>query len=574
LKRSSLYCSFVFILLVLFMSAATADLASAANETGKDYADFSRVSGVFLLQTGGSEVVLDIKGEFLPAPEIVKEGTTQVILDWEKSYIPSLNWSKAYTYPLVNSVSMQQEGENLRMIISVNEEMAVTGIKGKAPSNQYRLTLKTTRAIAEKQLQEAPKIKKVAPVRSRDPFTSNETVNMDLRDVELRDVFRMFGDIVGMNIIADPSVPSAYVTMTLKGVPLSEAFGYIMKMYDVNYAIMGETIIIGKADSLGKTLGREKTHSYHVAYAEAKAVAGLLQGLAGVNDVVVDERLKTVYVTAREELFTKVEAVLEKVDHPGRQIMLRARIIEVNDTARDELESLLTAVYDRWWLNYSESGTGVGYTYNNTEGVFDPDNDRSTSPINVDLENVADGTLRMLDAGIRSLVSDNKGKVLADPSVITIDDGTASIKLVENYKYISERDDAGNPTYDEEEVGPQLEFTPKIGRNGVITVELSVQTGEVIGTYRGAQGEEFPQTSTREVDTTVRVRDGEPFVVGGLFKENQTEESSKFPVLGDIPLIGELFKNRNKSTTKNEVVMIVIPYILDVPEGPLERNTL
>ena len=537
------------------MSAASANLASAADETGKDYADFSCVGGVFLLQTGGSEVVLDIKGDSLPAPEIVKEGTTQVILDWKKSYIPSLNWSKAYSYPLVNSVSMQQEGEDLRMIISVNEEMEVTEIKGKAPSNQFRLTLKTTSAIAEKQLQEAPKIKKVAPARSRDPFTSNETVTMDLRDVELRDVFRMFGDIVGMNIIADPSVPSAYVTMTLKDVPLSEAFGYIMKMYDVNYAIMGKTIIIGKAESLGKTLGREKTHSYHVAYAEPKAVAGLLQGLAGVNDVVVDERLKTVYVTAREELFTKVEAVLEKVDHPGRQIMLRARIIEVNEDAKDDLESILSAVYDRWWFNYTSGGAGVGYSYSNREQE-------------------SDATLRLLDTQIDILVSENRGRVLADPSVITVDGETANIKLVENYPYIAERDEAGNAQWDEEEVGPQLEFTPQIGRNGVITVELSVQTGEVIGTYRGSQGEEFPQTSTREVDTIVRVRDGEPFVIGGLFKESETSEEVKFPILGDLPLIGELFKNRSFNKERSEVAIIVIPYILDVSEGPLERNTL
>src|SRR6056297_269315 len=534
------------------MSAASANLASAADETGKDYADFSRVGGVFLLQTGGSEVVLDIKGDSLPAPEIVKEGTTQVILDWKKSYIPSLNWSKAYSYPLVNSVSMQQEGEDLRMIISVNEEMEVTEIKGKAPSNQFRLTLKTTDAIAEKQLQEAPKIKKVASARSRDPFTSNETVTMDLRDVELRDVFRMFGDIVGMNIIADPSVPSAYVTMTLKDVPLSEAFGYIMKMYDVNYAIMGRTIIVGKASSLGKTLGKEKTRSYHIAYAEPQAVAGLLQGLAGIDQIVVDERMRTIYVTARDEQFIKVSEVLERVDNPGRQVMLQARIIEVSDGGQKDLQNSISAIYKKWQFAYASGGaTAIDYNYSN----------------------IVDSALKTLDARIDYLESRNEGRVLASPSIVTLDGEEAEVKLIRKLKYQSGVDDNGNPVFDDEEVGPTLIFTPTVGRDNFVTIELEIETGDIIG-FRQSGQSEVPETTERNAETTVRVREGEPFVIGGLFQENDSSSVTQVPILSQIPLIGSLFKSTTSNTDRSEVVMIVIPHILETPNGKIEEGQL
>ncbi|NCC97045.1 MAG: type II and III secretion system protein, partial [Synergistales bacterium] len=80
-----------------------------------------------------------------------------------------------------------------------------------------------------------------------------------------------------------------------------------------------------------------------------------------------------------------------------------------------------------------------------------------------------------------------------------------------------------------------------------------------------------PQTSKREVVTSVRVRDGEPFVVGGLFNERNSVNTTKIPLLGDIPLLGELFKSRSKTSDRTEVVMVVIPYILDIEDAPIDR---
>jgi type IV pilus assembly protein PilQ len=171
-------------------------------------------------------------------------------------------------------------------------------------------------------------------------------------------------------------------------------------------------------------------------------------------------------------------------------------------------------------------------------------------------------------------VTKNKGKVLADPSIITIDGKKAVIKLVENYPYISERDEAGNPTWSEKEVGPILEFTPTVGRDKMVSIDLKIETGEIIGTYRGQAGEQFPQTTNREVTTNIRVRDGEPFVVGGLYKDQEKVEKHRVPLLSDIPLLGELFKYKSETRDKTEVAMIVIPYILDIPDTTVEKLVL
>lgn len=254
--------------------------------------------------------------------------------------------------------------------------------------------------------------------------------------------------------------------------------------------------------------------------------------------------------------------------------MLQSRLIEVRDTGRDELESLVDAVYSHWWFSYGAGGGAVGHAHASDTDRYAPDNDRLISPQGVDLEEVAEGGLRILDAGLRVLVEKNAADILASPSVVTVDGQKASIRLTTNYKYISERDEAGNPVYSEEEVGPTLEFTPTVGRDGTVTINVIIRTGEIIEWRAGGQGEQVPVTSTREVETMVRVRNGELFVIGGLFNDRNTITTTRVPVLSDIPLLGELFKTKNKEKEHSEVVAVVVPYILDVPTSAVEMSTL
>jgi len=155
-----------------------------------------------------------------------------------------------------------------------------------------------------------------------------------------------------------------------------------------------------------------------------------------------------------------------------------------------------------------------------------------------------------------------------------VDGQKASIALTTNIKYISERDEAGNPVYTEERIGPTLEFTPIVGRDNTVTINVEISTGEVVEWRAGGMGEEVPVTSSRDVSTMVRVRNGEPFVIGGLFDRRKTDTVSKVPVLADIPLLGEIFKTRTKREEESEVVTVVVPYILDVPDTSIEVSEL
>ena len=572
----------IFILLVFALAgfgALVADSPALAEEK-PSYAHLPPVGGLMVRQLGSDSILVELKGTSLPLPEVDTLGTDVVTFTLAGAYLPAVKWERDFNLPLVSLVRADQDGEKVVFKMRVSSPMSLKTMEGKAPSNRYVLRLSTAGFVERENIQ-ADLLKPQAPVAATagDPFSKTLPVTLDLRDVELRDVFRMLGAYANMNIVADPSVPHTLVTMTLKGVPLNEAMGYLMRMYNMSYAIMGKTIIVGTPDSIGKTTGKESTRQYRIAYADMKAVEGLVQGLAGVK-VVIDERLRTLYVTGRPEQFLEVEKVLQQVDHPGRQVMLQARIIEVTDSGKEELETIIDAVYNQWWFNYSSAGAGAGYVYADQPANYNPQTgDNRPAPLapitGSGLKNIAEGSLtKLLDFGLRALVTKNKGKVLADPSIITIDGKKAVIKLVENYPYISERDEAGNPTWSEKEVGPILEFTPTVGRDKMVSIDLKIETGEIIGTYRGQAGEQFPQTTNREVTTNIRVRDGEPFVVGGLYKDQEKVEKHRVPLLSDIPLLGELFKYKSETRDKTEVAMIVIPYILDIPDTTVEKLVL
>ena len=559
---------------VLFLSALL--LSSPAGGAAAEQAEESppTILGLTLTQGGSTMAVFQVTGEDLPVPAVLSTDDNALTLLWEGTSLPSGTWQKTFPTPLVQGVTLKQEADGVVMRVLAARRLYLSRTVGDPPSPLMHLHLTTGEAEAE----DIPlPVMGVPKVIAGDPFASSSPVTLQLRDSDLRDVFRMLGTMVKMNVVIDPSVPATAVTISLNNVPMNEAFAYLMRMYDVSYALMGKTIIIGKKDNLSRTMGMEKTRSFRVSYItneELDGISNLLHRLCGVAEagVVVDKRLRAVYVPASEERLEDVAVTLQRIDHPGRQVMLQARIVEVSASGSAEVKSLVNAVYERWYASFSSTGGTLGY-YDDVDktGIYDPSrtNREINLPESITFPDMADSALGFFDASLQLLVKQEKAKMLASPSVVTLDGQKASIKLLTDIKYVSERDDQGRPTYGEVESGPALEFTPTVGRSEIVTIEMNVKTGDAKLTYDSLLRGYIPESSTREVETVVRVRDGEPFVVGGLFHESKTDNVWKIPVISEIPLLGELFKGKSSSVSKSEVIMVVVPYILDVPESPI-----
>ena len=580
----------------LFFTVFSVNSASAVTATAETGELTSIIEGMKVRQVGSSQVMLELRGTSISLPVQGPTTGNAISLVWKDIRFPrntdkkdwwdeygwdilrikekeSNEWWQKYEYNLVQRVSVvSNDQQGLTMDIIGEKPLVLKKISGMSGSDRITLTLETVNDIVPST---PPKPR--ATVQG-DPLGMYTPVTLELRDISVREVFRMLADLRNLNLVIDSSVPDNLMTFSFKNAKFSEVFAYMLRMNDLTYALMGNTLVVGTAESIGKTLGKNITKEYKVAYGDIKKMPAIIMSLVTLpKPPVVDERLRALYVTGTAEQHIEVESLMNRIDHPGKQIMLEARLIEITDGAQQEIETLISSVYNGWLFTYGAQGLTSEYTYANglikpnvnptgttTTGGLPIVGSDSTMPVNI-----IDPTMKMLDAGLRAMESDNKGKILANPSVVALDGQKATIKLTHNYLYQSGLDESGNPEFTEQQTGPTLDITPTIGRDGFVTLKLKISTGEIVQ-FRDSGISEVPETTKREVDTQIRVRDGELFVIGGLYQENKTKGVTRVPILSYIPLIGELFKSKTDKHSKSEMAFIVMPHILDVPTGAAE----
>jgi type IV pilus assembly protein PilQ len=511
-------------------------------------AEISVMRGLSVQQVGSQNLYIRVSGENLPCPKIAEEHPNMTVLLWEQVTLPSSQWKRMYNFPLLSSIKAQQKGNDIEMTIVHSNDLSLSW---KSKINQQL----PQRILILKKRNDNQMYDDNKPQKGKNKLTS-DPVSISLRRALLSDVFRLFAEYWNLNLIVDDSVPEKEITLVLEDIPAMEAFSYLLKSHNLRFAMLGEkTLFIGTTEHLENIFRTKNTERFRLAYSNVKDVAKILKQATGIKKIIEDKRLNTLYITGDSEQLESVKHYIDLIDRPGNQVMIEARIVEVSDRASEEVASCLDSIYKNWMLTYNGKGSlgQIRYSKSSRKQLADED-----PPLS--------GAVKKLDALFTMLEKDERGHVLAKPSVITVEGTRARIRLVQKYPYVSTRDEAGNPTYISEEVGPQLEITPFVGRDGVITIKLAIQTGEVISWREGARGELYPETSTREVETHVRIRDGEPFVIGGLFKEQKRKNHYKFPVLGDIPILKSIFSSQYVERDRNEVVIVVVPYILSFPQ--------
>ncbi|MDO5115322.1 MAG: type II and III secretion system protein [Synergistaceae bacterium] len=588
---------FAFIFLVSAAVFAAGEARAVVSEARKVTEQESIIEGLKLHQAGSNLIMMELRGTKLSLPT-AESAENAAKLVWSDIRFPrdtdrknwwdefewdiiklnkkkSEEWTQKYDFPLIEQITVTSNDKNgVTMSIIGPKPLVIKEIGGMAGSDRLRIMLEAKSDIVP------PVLPKARPAPSNGPLAIKSPVTLELRDVSLREVFRMLAQLKNLNLVLDSTVPDTPMTFSFTNTPFSEVFAYMLRMNDLSYSMIDKTLVVGTADSIGKTLGQSQTRQYNVAYAEVSKLPAIIMGVVPLpKPPVVDDRLRCLYITATPEQHRQIEALMNRIDHPGKQIMIEARLVEISDGAEQEIETTIASIYRGWIFTYGSTGLGSRYTYGGSGLTPNVNPLGTTTAGNIPLVGgtsdstmpgyLVDPAMKMLDAAFRAMESDNKGKVLASPSVVALDGQKATVKLTHNYLYQSGVDDNGNPEFTEQETGPTLEFTPTLGRDGFITINMKISTGEIIA-FRQSGESETPETTKREVETRVRVRNSELFVVGGLYQENKTNTITRVPILSYIPLLGELFKSRSTQHSKSQVAFIAIPYILDIPTGAAE----
>lgn len=423
---------------------------------------------------------------------------------------------------------------------------------------------------------------------------------------EIADVLNALSLQSGNNIVVGSDV-KGQVTVQLKQVSFENALEYIVRMHGYDYRKEGSVYLVSapdklKASYLLSTASEPvSTEVYTVKYLSTEKLQATITSLSpGISIAIGPDTIipalgtssssgslsgssssgssssggstyesgtgsstttyrtsisNTIILKGPETLVRDALALVKRLDTPRSQVRIEVMILEINANAQDQLGV-------QWsWSKESMS---------ESEQVTTGQSGSTVAGINFGFLHRSPMSF---EATISAMITSGKGRILAKPNLSVLDCEKASILIGDKLLYpkLIGYTDNGNPIYDkeEEEVGIKLETVPKIG-NDLITLSIYPQVSTVTS-FKQIAGMSYPQISTREAQTTVRVRSGEQIAIGGLFREDEIATMSRIPLLADLPILGEFFKHRSITKTNTEIIIIITPQILS--DSTLEANT-
>ncbi|MDQ7849216.1 MAG: AMIN domain-containing protein [Armatimonadota bacterium] len=379
---------------------------------------------------------------------------------------------------------------------------------------------------------------RVGNVAAQAPSGAPGRITVDLRNAEIADVLSALAKLCGFNIVTDGSVKGA-ITVRLVDVTCDEALRFILDANNLAFRRVGNNLLVMAAEKLAPPPEVPEPVIYPLGFADAEKVrAAIAASVPGVR-VAIDQRTNTLIVFGTTAQHEQVRKILAALDIQIPQVMVEVRVVDIStDVLRD------------LGLEWGLTGYQVNFT-----GVTATGGIPATLTIS---------TAAPVDLGVTltALVRDRKARVLSAPRVAVIDGNKATVNLGEEIP-VPQRDAQGNITFTFKPVGVNLEITPRVNRDGIITTVVAPEVSSVL-TLLSTPAGPVPQIASRKASTTVQVKSGESIIIAGMISAQERETIIKVPLLGDIPVIGSLFRRTTTERTESEVIFVITPTLLPV----------
>jgi type IV pilus assembly protein PilQ len=425
-------------------------------------------------------------------------------------------------------------------------------------------------------------------------------ISLDFKDGDLQDIFRLFADISGLNVVVNPGV-SGKVTLKLTEVPWDQALDLILKTNGLGYVLEDNVIRIARLDTLAqeeqgrRKLAEEKAlagdlidYTKRISYARANTISGVLKqagALSARGQMNVDDRTNTLLIRDLPSYIEKAKSLIGELDRATPQVEIEARIVV---TSRNFTRDLGI----QWGFN-QENSARYGNTTNlafpnaivingsgvpNTSGIPANQGGQTTdagigagvpnrgyavnlpaagfnSGIGISLGNIL-GSFN-LDLALTALERQGRGRLLSTPKVTTQNNMEAEIKQGVQIPIQTVANNTVTVTFKDAVL--TLKVTPQITDAGTVILNLNVEnnSADFANLVNG-----IPPINTQSAKTIVLVKDGSTAVVGGIYQSNEQTSQSSTPFLGRLPILGYLFRNRFITNTNNELLLFITPRIV------------
>ncbi len=388
----------------------------------------------------------------------------------------------------------------------------------------------------------------------RDQF-EGKRLTLYVKDADIGDVLRMIAGQFNLNILVTQDV-KAVVTVRLGDVPLRNAVDALLKAGLCNMLEQPGGIIVvkpAKKELYGEKLTRVFTLDHAEALDAVKVVDNVLSEVGQVEasyrrvaEGSGSQRSAVLVVTDVPEALEQVAQVIAELDRPVPQIAIEAKFVETTHSSEDR--------YGIEWTIRADASSG-GFDFEKDFGI----------PLTFNEMVLGKVTLDQFRASLEVMATRGNSRVLANPSTITLDNqkSTVSMGVEVPTREVHKDAQTGEITYTwrTRSIPIRLEVVPHVTSDGRVNMQVRPSVEAITG-WVGSADDQQPIVAKREAETQVSVADGEVVVIGGLVKEEETRSIGKIPLLGDIPILGHLFKKTSVRREKNDLMIFIIPHVL------------
>jgi type IV pilus secretin PilQ/predicted competence protein len=415
---------------------------------------------------------------------------------------------------------------------------------------------------------------------------SGEPISVNLKDVDLRDFFRLIHEISGLNVVVDPSVKGT-LTIVLDDVPWDQALDIVLHNNDLDKQLEGNVLRIATRETVRKEaeesrdLARAQAEAADIvtttrvlSYAKATVVAPTLKKfLSSRGDILADDRSNTLIIRDVPTTLPVVDNLLRQLDRKSQQVEIEARVVAANRSFARELGTSLgissgignsaisgdstvgssqTTFTPRPPVIVGAGGAGI------TSGQIPLATSLQASVPTSGLQYLFASPNFALDFVIDAAETRGVGKLLSKPKVITQNNQKATVKQGTKIPVQT----VVNNTVSVQFVDAVLELdvTPQITADGTVYMDVTVENDQIDQAIPRVQG--IPAIDTQSAETKVTVVDGSTVVIGGIIVTQQQTAISQVPLVGSVPLLGNLFKHTTVSSTSQELLFFLTPRIL------------
>jgi len=538
---------------------SNADGSALTEQAGEGIQDIDFRRG----DSGEGRVVVTFSDSNIVAD--IREEGGKIIVEYQDAELPeNLQQSLDVTdfATPIKSIDTFAEGDNVRMIIT-----PVGEYEHLAFQSDNTLTI-DVKPLTEEQKESIKKTQ-----------YTGEKLSLNFQDIEVRAILQLLADFTGLNVVVSDSV-QGNITLRLKNTPWDQALDIILKTKGLAMRRNGSVMLVAPSDEISSRekleleslkqlaeLAPLRSELIQVNYAKANDLANLLKSkdsslLSERGNISIDERTNTLLVRDSVDRLTEIRKLITSLDIPIRQVLIEARIVIANDGFSRDLGTRLgvrsnNEAGDNTVVTAGTAAglsTNIGISPTRDFNINLPVSSANNNPASFAVGLLTDTTL--LDLELSALQTEGKGEVVSNPRVITSNQKEALIEQGTEIPYLTATS-SGAASVEFKKAVLSLQVTPQITPDDRVILDLRVTKDSV--------GEIFfnvPSIDTKEVQTQVLVDNGETVVLGGVFEQVKTKQVSKVPLLGDIPLLGWLFRSTAEVDEKDELLIFVTPKIL------------